>query len=327
MILNVLDLKPNKLTTDLTSYNFLLYSNPGMGKTTFATELFPEKALILGAELGYKGIPGATGIPVPNYHTLLQYVDQLDTDEAREMYDTLIIDTTTKVGEMIEEYILSMYGKDNLGDCKAHGGAYPLINRYYNLAFNRLKGRGYNFVYICHAKTIDIKNEKGEVIGQKYMPKMSDRLNSLIEPEADFVFFLTMNGKGERILVTDNTPNSSGKQRTDLPTIMPLDIDKFKEEFAKGVQVKGKGAVTNEKVKNTVAEFKINERDYKEVVKEIKDLGKQLVDSGKNVDAVTIVNNRLGKDDNGVQRTLEMVSQANIQMLEVIVEDLKKLLK
>ena len=327
MIANILDLKPNKLTTDLTSYNFLLYSAPGVGKTTFATELFPEKAIILGCELGYKGIPNAIGVGVPNYHTLLQYVDQLDTDDAREKFNTIIVDTTTKVGDMIEEYILSMYGKDSLGDCKAHGGAYPFINRYYNLAFNRLKGRGYNFVYICHAKTVDIKNDKGEVIGQKYMPKMSDRLNAMIEPEVDYTFFLTLNGKGERILVTDNTPHSSGKQRTNLPTIMPLDAETFKEEFAKGIQEKGKGAITNEKVKNTVVEFTTKERDYKEIIQEIKSLGKQLIDSGKNVDALAIVNNRLGKDDNGVQRTLEQCSQSNAQMLEVIVEDLKKLLR
>ena len=50
-MLNILNLTPNKLTTDLTSYNFLLYSTPGMGKTTFATKMFPTKSLILGAEL------------------------------------------------------------------------------------------------------------------------------------------------------------------------------------------------------------------------------------------------------------------------------------
>ncbi|HAU85138.1 MAG TPA: hypothetical protein DCW90_06445 [Lachnospiraceae bacterium] len=327
MILNVLELTPNKLTTDLTSYNFLLYSTPGVGKTTFALEMFPERSLILGCEFGYKGIPGAIGVPVPNYHTLLQYVDQLDTEEARAQYDTLIVDTTTKVGDMIEEYILSMYGKDTLGECKAHGGAYPFINRYYNLAFNRLKARGYNFVYICHAKTEDIKNEKGEVIGQKYLPKMSDRLNSLIEPEVDYTFFLTLDSKGNRIMATDNTPRSVGKQRTNLPKLMPLDGDKFREEFAKGVHEKAKGSVTDEKVKSTVTEFRSEERDYKEVIAEIKELGKELVNTGKNKDAVAIVNNRLGQDNNGVQRTLDVMTQKNVQMLEAIVLDLKKLMK
>lgn len=328
MLQNILNIKPNKLTTDLTSYNFLLYAPAGMGKTTFATKMFPERALILGCEYGYKGIPNAMGIPVPNYFTLLQIAEALDTQEAREKYDTLIIDTTTKVGEMIEEYILSMYGKDNLGDCKSHGGAYPLINRYYNMIFNRLKARGYNFVYICHAKSEDIKNEKNEVIGQKYFPNMSARIAGLIEPEVDYTFFITQNkNTGERIMVTDNTPQNVGKQRTDLPKIMPLNIDVFREEFAKGVEAKAGGNITNEKVETTVTNFKSEERPYQEIITEIKALGKELVSisSEKGNEALTIVNNRLGLDNNGVQRTLEQCTQENAQMLETIVFELKKL--
>jgi len=325
-MLNILDLTPNKLSTDFTSYNFLLYSTPGIGKTTWATMMFPEKSLILGCEFGYKGIPGAIGVPIPNYYTLLQYVEQLDTDEARAKYDTLIIDTTTKVGEMIEDYILSMFGKDSLGECKAHGGAYPLINRYYNLVFNRLKARGYNFVYICHSRTEDIKNAKDEVIGQKYLPKMSDRLNSLIEPEVDYTFFLTLDREGNRILVTDNTTKNVGKQRTNLPKVMKLDIDNFQKEFVKGVEEKAQGEITNEKIQTTVTEFKAKERDYKELVTEIRNLGKQLVEKGLGNDATAIVNNRLGQDSNNVQRTLDVCTQENAQMLETIVMELKKLL-
>ncbi len=326
MIQNILNLQPNKISTDLTSYNFLLYSTPGIGKTTFAKEMFPEKSLFLGFEMGGKGIPGIISVAVPNYYTFLQYVDQLDTDEAREVYDTLIIDTTTKVGDIIEEYILSMFGKDTLGEAKSHGGAYPLINRYYNLAFNRLKARGYNFVYICHAKAEDIKNSKNEVIGQKFIPKMSDRINGLIEPEVDYVFFLTKDNNNNRIMVTDTTPKNVGKQRTNLPVVLPLDIEKFKEEFNKGVLEKGGDMVTNEKAKTTVIEHKDAERDYKEVVVEIKDLGRQLVDIDKGAEATAIVNNRLGQDNNGIQRTLDQMTQENIQMLETVVFDLKKLL-
>lgn len=325
---NILEIQPNKISKELTSYNFLLYSLPGVGKTTFVTKMFPEKALILGAEFGYKGIPGAMGVPVPNYIALLQYVEQLDTDEAREKYDTLIIDTTTKVGEMIEEYILSMYGKDNLGDCKAHGGAYPLINRYYNMVFNRLKARGYNFVYICHAKSEDIKNEKNEVIGQKYSPNMSNRIAGLIEPEVDYTFFITLNkNTGDRIMVTDNTPQNLGKQRTNLPTIMPLDIENFRVEFEKGVIEKANGQITEEKVQTTVTNFKQEEKKYEELVAEIKTLGKEFMEVSKEkaTEAVTIVNNRLGQDSNGVQRTLEQCTQENAQMLEAIIFDLKKL--
>ena len=325
MIQNILEIKPNVISNDITSYNFLLYSTPGVGKTTWATKMFPEKSLILGAEFGYKGIAGAKGVPIPDYYTLLQYVEQLDTEAAKEMYDTLIIDTTTKIGEIIENYILSMFGKDSLGECKSHGGAYPLINRYYNLAFNRLKARGYNFVYICHAAIEEIKNEKGEVLGHKYKPKMSDRINSLIEPEVDFTFFLTLDKDGERIMVTDNTPKNVGKQRTNLPKIMKLDIDNFMEEYRKGVESKSNGNFTNEKINNNVTGFKTEDRDYKEAIAEIKALGQELAKAGKLNDATAIVNNRLGKDDNGVQRTLDGCTQENIQMLETIIFEIKKI--
>lgn len=322
---NILDLQPNVLTTDFASYNFLLYSPPGVGKTTFAYEMFPTRSLVLGFEMGYKGIPGVIGVPVPNYYTLLKYVDQLDTVEARQKYDTLIVDTTTKVGEIIEEYILSMYGKDSLGDAKAHGGAYPLINRYYNLAFNRLKARGYNFVYICHSKTEDIKNEKNEVVGQRFLPKMSDRINGLIEPEVDYTFLLTLDNAGNRIIVTDNTPKNVGKRRTNLPTILPLDIKKFKEEFDKGVREKANGQITDSKVNTTVVQFKEQEKDYKELVLEIKTKGKALMDAGLGKEATSLVNNRLGKDDNNIQRTLDMMTQSNVQMLQTILMELNKL--
>lgn len=325
MIQNILEIQPNKITNNIESYNFLLYSTPGIGKTTFAVNLFPEKHLILGAEFGYKGIPGAMGVPIPDYVTLLQYLEQLDTDEAREKYETLIVDTTTKVGEMIEEYILSMFGKDTMGECKAHGGAYPLINRYYNLVFNRLKARGYNFVYICHATWEDIKNEKNEVIGRKYKPKMSDRINSLIEPEVDYTFFLTLDVAGNRIIVTDNTVKNVGKQRTNLPTVMLMDAEKFKEEFEKGVKEKAGDSLTTSKITNNVSGFKREQRDYKEVIREVKELGRIATDNGKSNDAVAIVNNRLGKDDNGFQRTLDQCTQENIEMLEAVSMELKKL--
>ena len=323
---NILDLTRNTLSTDLTSYNFLLYSIPGMGKTTFATQMFPEKSCILGFEFGYKGIPGALGVPIPDYFSFLEYVEQFDTDEARAVYDTLIVDTTTKAGEVIENYILGKFGKDALGDCKAHGGAYPLINRYYNLPFNRLKARGYNFVYICHSKVEDIKNDKGEVINQRYLPKMSDRIKSLIEPEVDYTFFITLDKDGKRILVTDNNSKSLGKQRTPLPLIMPLNIDNFLVEFEKGVLEKSNGNITSERSKTTVVEFKEDSVDYRELVKEIKELGQRIIstDKEKGKEAVVYINNILGKDDNNVQRTLDICTQENEEMLKVILEGLKK---
>ena len=82
---------------------------------------------------------------------------------------------------------------------------------------------------------------------------------------------------------------------------------------------------TTEKISNNVVGFKSESRNYLEVVQEIKALGQSLAAQGKLNNATAIVNNRLGKDDNGLQRTLDIMTQENVEMLETIILELKKL--
>lgn len=325
---DILSLTPNKLSLDPSSYNTLIYSEPGMGKTEFAVKMAGERHLILGAEYGFKGIPGAIGVSVPDYLTLSNYVSQLDTEEARLKFDTLIIDTTTKIGEIITNFILSKFGKDFMGDCKQHGGAYPLINRYYDLLFNRLKARGYNFIYLCHAGKEPVNKKEGDKdiwLYDRYFPKMNDRLSTLITPEVDYVFFITKDKEDKRIIITDTTKKNYAKRRTNLPLSMPLDIDIFKEEFAKGIKEKGGDMVTNERSSTTVLDGNIEKENFKDVVNEIKILGRELREAGFGNEAIEINNLALGTDDNGVQRKLDAMTQNNIEMLKKLRFDLQEL--
>lgn len=325
MIYDVLNLEPNILSSELTSYNFLIYGGSSLGKTTFAVELFP-KHIILGVEYGFKGIPGAVGVPVADYYSLLQYAEQLDTDEARAKYDTIIVDTTSRVSEICEDYVTSIYGKNTVGDCKSRGGAFPLINKFYNQIFNRLKARGYNFVYISHVKETEVKNGD-EVLYVKSTPKMSERIDAMISPEVDYALFLTLDKDGNRIIVTDSTIKNFGKRRTNLPLTMPLNAKLFKEEFVKGVNEKANGKATEEKKLTTAIQSKHKDIDYKELVLEIKALGEKAKEVNKLKEAVSIVNNGLGLDDNNNQRTLDMATQENLQALLTIKTQLEKILK
>lgn len=329
-IQNILEIQPNKISKDLTSYNFLFYSKPGVGKTTLAVKMFP-KHFIIGAEYGFKGIPGALGVPVPDYYSLSQYVNQLDTDAAREKFDTIIVDTTTKIGKMLEEYILSQYGKNFMGDCKQHGGAYPLIDRYYDLVFNRLKARGYNFVYICHANEIEVKDSDGVFQYYRYTPKMSDRMRNLIEPEVDYIWYVGKDDNAadneNRFVITDATIKNEGKSRTNLPikVIINDGAVNLKDLLIKGILEKGGDMITEDRAKTTVVQGNYEERDYREVISSINALGQELVNLNKSAQAMEIVNNGLGTDSNGVQRTLASMTQLNYQVLIKIETDLKAL--
>ena len=60
--MNLLDIKPNVVSTDLQEKHFLFYGAPGTRKTSVAA-LFPD-AIIAATEVGYKLIPGVRAINI-----------------------------------------------------------------------------------------------------------------------------------------------------------------------------------------------------------------------------------------------------------------------
>lgn len=326
MIKDLATLEKNKLSTTFQGMNVCFYGEAGTGKTTIATQIAGEdNCLVLGFEDGFKGLE-VRGIQIPNYQTFLQYIDQLEKPEIREKYPVLIVDTCTRLLEMVEQYVTSIYGKQTVAEIGSHGKGYPLINKYYNLAMDRIKAMNYTIYYITHSKEDEIK-VGDEVVGYKSRPNLSDRGYNLIINECDYVFYLGYSSKdGERIMVTESTPRNFAKRRTPFPKVLPLDADIFAEEYKKGIEQKAKAETTTEAKKSTVVSHKKADRDYKVVVKEIQELGKKAKEKGILKEALDIVNKGLGTDEQNVQRTLDVVTQSNIEMLEVVKSQLEKLL-
>lgn len=322
MVENLLTLEKTKINGNQLSCSFLIYGQPGIGKTTFSTQLFGDRSILLGAEYGFKLIPNIYAVAVPDYITLTQYVDQLDTDEIREKFDTIIIDTVTRIGEIIEAFILSKYGKDSLGDCKPLGGAYPYINLYYNRLFDRLKKRGYNFIYICHATVGEIKDLGGNVV-KKIKPLLTDRISKFLEPEVDFIFYLTQNPQGEKMVVTDNTPYNVGKQRIKMAQFLPLNAEIVKKEIADSIERESSGQVNNE-LRGHIQSFK-SERNYQEILRDIQTIYENIKDEQLKEQIVIYTNKMLGTDYNGEQITFATANQDNAESLELILLELKKL--
>ena len=56
MAINLLDIKPHKVSRDLSGYIIYVYGAPKTGKTTLATQM--PSALLLAFERGYNTLPG-----------------------------------------------------------------------------------------------------------------------------------------------------------------------------------------------------------------------------------------------------------------------------
>ena len=65
-----------------------------MGKTTIASK-FP-KALLLAAEKGYNALAGVMAQPINSWAEFKKVLRQLKDDKAKEMFETVVLDTAKK---------------------------------------------------------------------------------------------------------------------------------------------------------------------------------------------------------------------------------------
>ena len=73
-MLDILSLKPNKVSRDMRGYSVMLYGTPKSGKTTTASK-FPN-ALLVAFEKGYSAIPDVIAAPINSWTEFRQLLKQ-----------------------------------------------------------------------------------------------------------------------------------------------------------------------------------------------------------------------------------------------------------
>ena len=337
---NILNLKneSNKISLRPDSYNYLFYGIPGSGKTSIAAAMFPNHLMIQG-EIGSKGILGVRGVPVADYKDLVDVCRVLSKDEVREAYDTIIVDTATKIGKIIESFITNKHGKEVMKDVYTRGGAYPLIDKYWDECFNKVKSKGYNFVWLCHAAADDVKDPSNDdkVLYKRYYPKLSGRISGLIEPEVDYTFFFTLSSQDKVSVVTARTKKNEGKNRTNvckkMPTVIELSDNPTESakiilnELTESIKAYGAGNITEEKVVTNLEEKARESIDIDILKQEVKRLAEELSKIDKKDEARVMMQQAFGVDNDGNQRKMADLTQSAETTLLKLIDDMKELLK
>ena len=112
--IDILNLEPTTISRDLKNKFILIYSQPKIGKTSFAAQ-FPRN-LMLMAEKGYNAIAGIKVVDIPNWRTYKDVLKQLRSQAAKEMYDSITLDTVGIFWSLCEKYICAREDVDELGD-------------------------------------------------------------------------------------------------------------------------------------------------------------------------------------------------------------------
>ena len=204
------------------SLKFLIYGAPGTGKTTLASTT-GEKTLVVSAEAGLLSLSGHDvdfvdishdddGAPVPpskRYDRLKDVFQFLVSDQARETYKWVVIDSLTEIGQLLTEKLQAKY--PDRKDALVMWGEYSAELRSMIKAFRDL--RGFNVVFTALSQPE--KDENGRrFTGLMLQGKIADHLPGFF----DEVFFYTIiedqEGKQQRVLVTQATDKTVAKDRS-----------------------------------------------------------------------------------------------------------------
>ena len=205
-MLDILNLEPTKISRDLRGKYICIYGLPKVGKTTLACQ-FP-KNLLLGFEHGWNAIAGAKAVDITKWSDFKMVLRQLEKQEAKEMYDTITIDTVGIAWELAEQYVCGQHGVQKISEVP-WGQGYKDLAREFENSLRKITQLGYGLVIIAHVdKRVEIIGEDNEV--EILGPAIPKRAYAIVNQLVDIIGYIavTWNEKGEseRWLYTRKTP-------------------------------------------------------------------------------------------------------------------------
>ena len=218
-MIDILSIEPTVISRDLKGKYLLLYGKPKTGKTTMASR-FP-KNLLIAFEKGYNAIDGIKAVDVNKWSEFRQVLRQLEKPEAREMYDTITIDTTTIAYEMCEQFVCSQNGVQSIRDIP-WGQGWTLAKKEFESCLRKITMLGYGLVLISHIETRKEKTADDSEI-EILAPSMPKRCYEVVNQIVDIIGYIATEwddeGNSHRWLYTRQTPTVMAGSR--FPYLAP----------------------------------------------------------------------------------------------------------
>ena len=276
-MIDILSIQPSVISRDLRGKYVLLYGKPKSGKTTAAAS-FP-KALLVAFERGYNALGGVRAVDITKWADFKMVLRQLEKPEAKQLYETVVIDTISIAWECCEQYICAQNGVQKLADIP-WGGGYSAAKKEFESALRKITMLGYGIVLIAHsAKRIETNADGNEI--EIVFPEMPKRASEICNGLVDIIGYIggeyDENGNYTRYLYTRETPTLfAGSRFKYLAPKIKFGYNELVDAIAEAITMSERqdGVTVVEKAELTPVAEKL---DFTQVRAEAQDLWTKLV--------------------------------------------------
>ena len=206
MAIDIFNIQPTTISRDLKGKFVCIYSLPKVGKTSLACQ-FP-KNLLLAFEKGYNAIGGAKPVDIMKWSDFKLVLRQLEKPEARQLYDTVTIDTVGLAWDMCEQFTCAQNGVQKIADIP-WGGGYSACKKEFESCLRKITQLGFGLVVIAHVdKRVEKRADDSEyeILG----PAIPKRAYEIVNQLVDIIGYIDVTwdeeGNSERWLYTRKTP-------------------------------------------------------------------------------------------------------------------------
>ena len=208
MDLDIFSLEPSKISRDLKGKYILIYGQPKTGKSTFGSQL--PRGLFLNFEQGTNALAGIRSVPILRWSDFKKVLSQLRKPQAREMYDTIVVDTASIAWQLCEKYVCQREGVESIREIP-WGQGWGMLRNEFAECWREITLLGFGILFIAHSKEkpTEMQDEDGNTI-TAVAPDLPNQCYTIINSIVDIIGYLQVqmnnDGTSERFLYTRSTP-------------------------------------------------------------------------------------------------------------------------
>lgn len=271
--IDIFSLEPSKISRDLKGKFLLIYGQPKTGKSTFGSQL--PRALFMNFEQGTNALAGIKSQPILRWTDAKKVLTQLRKPQAKEIYDTIVVDTASIAWQLCEKYICQRENVDSIRDVP-WGQGWNMLKQEFSEFWREITLLGFGILFIAHSKDkpTEMRDEDGEAI-TAVCPDLPNQCYTIINSIVDIIGYLQVqmnpDGTSERYLYTRSTPTVfAGSRYQYLKPKIPFGYQELVDAIGDAIDmaVEKDGAEVTDHTE--IAQIK--DRPFQEVMAEAKEV-------------------------------------------------------